>query len=168
MAQSGRPNKSDPRIENISYDIELGNNDKVIKLVSEIGIDSNDGYLRTPLIWATFSNNVKLLRWLIENGANINHQDRNGYCALHFAGQQKSLESAKLLLDNGANINLKDIHGNPPIWTAIFNSRGDYTIVKLFVTNGADLDSENNHNTTSRKLAEMIAGFDLNSIKQNH
>lgn len=167
MARSGRPNKTDPRIENVSYDIKKGNNDKVIKLLSEMGIDSGDSYLRTPLIWATFYSNIELLDWLIKNGANIDHQDRNGYCALHFAGQQKNFDSAKLLLDNGANINLRDIHGNPPIWTAIFNSKGDYKLVRLYVLKGADLDSENKHNMTSRKLAETIAGFDLNSIKQD-
>jgi len=165
MARSGRPNKTDPQIESISYDIEKGNNDNVIKLLTELGIDSCDSYLRTPLIWATFYNNTELLDWLIKNGANINHQDRNGYCALHFAGQQKNLNSAKLLLDNEANINLTDIHGNPPIWTAIFNSKGDYELVRLYVLKGADLDKENKHNMTSRKLAETIAGFDINSIK---
>ena len=167
MARSGRPNKTDPRIENVSYDIEKGNNDKVIKLLSELDIDSSDIYLRTPLIWAAFYNNTELLDWLIKNGANIDHQDRNGYSALHFAGQQNSFDSAKLLLDNGANINLKDKHGNPPIWTAIFNSKGDYKLVRLYVLMGADLDNENKHNMTSRKLAETIAGFDLNSIRQD-
>lgn len=165
MARSGRPNKTDPRIENVSCDIEKGDNDKVIKLLSELGIDSGDSDMRTPLIWATFYNNIELLDWLIKNGANLDHQDRNGYCALHFAGQQRSFDSAKLLLDYGANINIRDIHGNPPIWTAIFNSKGDYKLVRLYVLKGADLDSENKHNMTSRKLAETIAGFDLNSIK---
>ena len=167
MARSGGPNKTDPRIENVSYDIEKGNNDKLIKLLSELDIDSSDIYLRTPLIWAAFYNNTELLDWLIKNGANIDHQDRNGYSALHFAGQQNSFDSAKLLLDNGANINLKDKHGNPPIWTAIFNSKGDYKLVRLYVLMGADLDNENKHNMTSRKLAETIAGFDLNSIRQD-
>jgi len=167
MARSGRPYKTDTRIENVSYHIEEGNNDKVIKLFSELGIDSSDSYLRTPLIWATFYNNIELLAWLINNGANIDHQDKNGYCALHFAGQEKSFESAKLLLDNGASINLKDIHGNPPIWTAIFNSKGDYELVRLYVLKGADLDSENKHNMSSRQLAETIAGFNLNSLKQD-
>jgi len=167
MARPGRPNKTDPRMENVSYDIEKGNNDKVMKLLSEFGIDSCDSYLRTPLMWATFYNNIELLDLLIKNGANMNHQDRNGYCALHFAGQQKHFDSAKLLIDNGANINLTDIHGNSPISTAIFNSKGDYKLVRLYVLNGADLDIENKHNMTSRKLAETIAGFDLNSIKQD-
>jgi ankyrin repeat protein len=168
MARSGRPNKSDPRIETISYDILKGNNEKVIKLLSELGIDSQDSYLRNPLIWATFYNNIELLAWLIKNGANIDHQDRNGYCALHFAGQQKSIDSAKLLLENDADINLMDIHGNPPIWTAIFNSKGNYELVRLYVLKGADLDSENKHNISPRKLAETIAGFDLNSINKEY
>jgi len=157
---------TDPRIVGIAFDIEKGDNKKIINLLSEIGIDPFDSYLRTPLIWATFYDNLELLDWLIINGANINHQDRNGYCALHFAGQEKNFNSAKLLLDKGANINLTDIHGNPPIWTAIFNSRGNSSIVSLFVSRGADLDSANNYNKTPRKLAETIAGFDLNSIKQ--
>jgi len=165
MARSGRPNKTDPRIESASYDIEKGNNDIVIKLLLELGIDSCDSYLRTSLIWSTFYNNIELLDWLIKNGANINHQDRNGYCALHFAGQQKNIDTAKLLLDKGANINLIDIYGNPPIWTAIFNSKGDFQLVKLYFLKGANLDNENNHGMTPRKLAETIAGFDLNSIK---
>jgi uncharacterized protein len=167
MARSGRPVIIDPRIESVSDDIENRDNDKVMKLLSELGIDSCDGYLRTPLIWATFHNNIELLDWLIKNGANINHQDRNGYCALHFAGQQKNLDSAKLLIDKGANINLTDNHGNPPIWTAIFNSKGDDKLVRLYALKGAHLDIENKHSMTSRKLAETIAGFDLNSLKQD-
>ena len=89
----------------------------------------------------------------------------NGYCALHIAGQQKNLDTVKLLLDNWTNINLTDIHGNPPIWAAILNSKGNYELVRLYVLKGAGLDKENKHNMTSRKLAETIAGFDINSIK---
>jgi ankyrin repeat protein len=136
-----------------------------MKLLSELGIDSCDNYLRTSLIWATFYNNIELLDWLIKNGANINHQDGNGYFALHFAGQQKSIDSAILLLNNGANINLTDIHGNSSIWTAIFNSKGDHKLVRLYVLKGAYIDIENRHCMNSRKLAETIAGFNLDSIK---
>jgi ankyrin repeat protein len=167
MARSGRPNNTDPRIDIIYVDIEKGNNDIVKRLLLESGVDSCDSHLRSPLIWATFYNNIDLLDWLIFNGANLNHQDRNGYCALHFAGQQRNLESAILLLDKGANINLTDIHGNPPIWTAIFNAHGDFRLVKLYASKGANLDNENKSKMTSRKLAETIAGFDINSINGN-
>ena len=40
MARSGRPLKSDPRVDNLSYDIRDGKNEKVKKLLSEVGIDA--------------------------------------------------------------------------------------------------------------------------------
>ena len=87
MARPGRPNKSDPRIDEITFDIEKGDNERVKRLLTEVGVDASDSYLRTALIWATIYGNINLLSWLIDNGANVNHQDRNGYSALHFAGQ---------------------------------------------------------------------------------
>ena len=87
MARPGRPNKSDPRVDEITIDIEKGDNEKVKRLLAEVGVDAYDSYLRTALIWATLYDNISLLSWLIDNGANVNHQDRNGCSALHFAGQ---------------------------------------------------------------------------------
>jgi uncharacterized protein len=156
--------KFDPRVERIFSDIRDRNNINVIHLLSEVGVDSCDSFLRTSLIWATFYDNLDLLKWLIDNGADVNHQDKVGYSALHFAAQEKNLEPAKLLIYNGASLEIADKHGNTPIWTAIFNSKGDYSLVKLYISKGANLDIENKHNMTPRKLANTIAGFDLNSI----
>lgn len=166
MARPGRPNKSDPRVDEITSDIEKGDNEKVKRLLSEVGIDAHDGYLRTALIWATFYDNIALVKWLINNGANVNHQDRNGYSALHFAGQEKRFDCAKLLIDKGANPELADLHGNTSLWTAIFNSQGDSRLVKLYIQHGANLDHVNKHQRTPRQLAETIGGFDLTSIEK--
>jgi ankyrin repeat protein len=167
MTVSRNSKKPDPRVERIFIGVKDRNNINIIHLLSEVGLDSYDSHLRTSLIWATFYNNLDLLKWLIANGADINHQDNVGYTALHFAGQEKKLESAQLLLDKGASLEIADMHGNTPIWTAIFNSKGDYSLVKLYVSKGANLDIENKHNMTPRKLANKIAGFDLNSIIQH-
>ncbi|MPM20137.1 hypothetical protein SDC9_66566 [bioreactor metagenome] len=134
--------------------------------MSETGIDACDGYLRTVLIWAAFHNNIALINWLVEKGANINHQDRNGYTALHFVTQEKRFDCAELLIDKGADLELSDNHGNTPLWTAIFNSRGENQIVKLLIKHGANPDHINNHQRTPRKLAEMIQGFDLSSLEK--
>jgi len=164
MTDSKKTKKIDPRVERIFADIRDRNNISVIHLLSEVGIDSCDSFLRTSLIWATFYDNLDLLKWLIENGADVNHQDKVGYSALHFAGQERRLEPAKLLIDKGAKLEIADKHGNTPLVTAIFNSKGDYSLVKLYISNGANLDRENIHEMTPRKLANIIAGFDLNSI----
>ena len=166
MAEPGRPYKSDPRIEKIIFKIEKCENEIVKTQLSEIGIDKCDGFKRTPLVWAAFYNNTELLKWLISNGANVNHKDKNGYSALHFAGQERNFESAKMLIENVADIELSDNHGNTPIWTSILNSKGDYSLVKLLVSKGANLDMENNHNMTPRQLAELIVGFDLNTLNK--
>lgn len=161
MTKAGRPNKSDPRVDNLSLDIRDGNNEKVKGLLLEVGIDALDSYQRTSFIWASFYNNIDLLIWLTNNGANLNHQDRNGFSALHFAGQEQHFDSAKLLIKKSANLELKDINGNTPLMDAIFNSKGNYKIVNLFIESGANLDNMNNHGMTPRLLAESMADFDF-------
>ena len=61
MTKAGRPYKSDPRVDSMTYDIEKGDNEKVKLLLSEVGIDACDSYLRTALIWATFYDNITCL-----------------------------------------------------------------------------------------------------------
>lgn len=164
MARAGRPNKTDPRFDDVNWLIRQHDNENVKKILSETGIEATDGYLRTTLILAVLHKNIELLRWLIENGADINHQDRNGYSALHFAAQEKTQEVAKLLLDNGASLELTDIHGNTPIWTAIFNAKEELDLVKLYVQRGANLDVVNKYQKTPRELAETFYGKVINSL----
>ena len=160
MARPGRPNKSDPRVDNLSYDIRDGNNENVKNILSEVGIDALDGYQRTSLIWTAFYNNTELLKWLIDNEANINHQDRNGFSSLHFAAKEQHFDTAAILINNKADLELKDNNGNTPLMDAIFNSKGDYKTVSLLIESGANLDNLNNHEMTPRLLAESMAGFD--------
>jgi ankyrin repeat protein len=162
MARPGRPNKTDQRVENISYDIRDGNNESVKSILSEVGIDALDGYQRTSLIWAAFYNNTELLKWLIDNGANINHQDRNGFSALHFVANENCFNASMILINNNAELELKDSNGNTPLMNAIFNSNDDYKIITLFIDSGANLDNLNNHEMTPRLLAESLAEFNYN------
>ncbi|UOG73127.1 ankyrin repeat domain-containing protein [Hymenobacter tibetensis] len=162
MARAGRPHKSDPRVDDVLYSIKKDDASGVKQLLSEIGIDACDGYLRTALLWATFYGNTPILEWLIDNGANSNHQDRNGYCALHFAGQEKQFECAELLLTKGANLELPDIHGNTPIWTALFNAKDDHRLVNLYLQKGANLDHLNKYGKTPRQVFERVSSHTQN------
>jgi len=132
-------------------------NESVKKILSETGIEATDGYLRTALILATLHKNEDLLSWLIEQGANVNHQDRNGDSALHFAGQEKNEAAAKLLLKAGADLNVVDIHGNAPLWRAVFNARDDLRIVNLYVQGGANLDGLDKYPEPFRKIIESVS-----------
>jgi ankyrin repeat protein len=166
MGAPGRPNKSDPRLESAISDVKNSNNSKVTALLTEIGIDSLDGYQRTLLIWSAFYGNTELLKWLMSRGANINHQDRIGYTALHFVAQERRHDIAQILLDGGADLEIKDIHGNTAAWTAVFNARGKYETLKLFIQHGANVDNVNNAGRTPRQMAESMFPADFEKIKQ--
>ncbi|WP_208130734.1 ankyrin repeat domain-containing protein [Hymenobacter sp. KCTC 23674] len=145
--------------------IEKQDNEEVKRILAETGIDAGDGYSTSALLWAAIYTNNTLLAWLIDNRADINHQDRDGYTALHCAAERKNELGAKLLLEAGAQIDIADIHGNTPLWTAVFNAKGDMRLVQLYVQAGANLDNLNKYQRTPRQLAETIAGIDLETLR---
>jgi len=135
-------------------------------LILSAGIDVPDGDACTPLIWAAFHGRTQLLQWLIEQGAAVNHQDRNGYCALHYVAQEKRSDIAELLLRAGAKTELRDAYGNTPLWTATFNARGDLSIVRLLVDHGASFENRNHAGRTVRDMATIFFPDELAELTQ--
>lgn len=161
MANPGRPRKCDSRLEYISIDIDMQRNDKVKAILTETGIDAPDGDARTALIHAAAYNNIGLLEWLVEQGANPDHQDRIGYSALHFAGQNSLVDIARFLLEKGANPNLQDNHGNSPLWTAVFNSMDEKGVMQLLLKYGADAELSNKYGKSPKDLYQTIYNTNL-------
>ncbi len=58
---------------------------------------------RYALNWAAWYNQPLMIEFLLENGADINLQNRSGFTPLHHAIENCSLESISFLLSNGAN-----------------------------------------------------------------
>jgi ankyrin repeat protein len=156
MARPGRPRKHDPVTDDIRRCIGNADDDAAKALITSTGIDVLDGEACSPLIWASFHRRADLLRWLIDQGADVNHQDRNGYCALHYVAQEKVADIAEILLSSGAKTELRDAYGNTPLWTASFNARGDLSVVKLLVAHGASFENKNNAGKTVRDMATIF------------
>ena len=99
------------------------------------------------------TNNLKKIKLLIENGANIDTQDKYVFedpkgiqllstgqtTPLMFACMLRSIKVVKFLLENGANPNLKSSTEQTALIMATI--RGRFEIVKLLLKNGADLAS---------------------------
>lgn len=51
-----------------------------------------------------FYDNIRIIRFLIENGADIEYRDKAGYAPLDFATMNNNKEIIQLLLDNGATV----------------------------------------------------------------
>ncbi len=66
----------------------------------------------TPLLLIVKSKRFRLLKWLIENGADVNFQDEQGFTALHYAVKRNhNLGQIEELLSHGARPNVAANNG---------------------------------------------------------
>jgi ankyrin repeat protein len=68
---------------------------------------------------------------------------------------------ARLLLDRGAAVDPTNRFGNTPLWTAVFNSKGDGDLIRLLRGHGADPLHVNKNGMTPLGLARSIANHDV-------
>lgn len=113
---------------------------------------------RSPLHYAETAEEA---RSRIEAGDDPSLSDRDGYTPLHFAAQEGRLEVARILLGHGALVDKQDKHGNTPLWTAVFNSKGDGAMVRLLRTVGADPLRRNKYGHTPTSAARGIGNYDI-------
>lgn len=136
--------------------IREGNINDLKSEISSQNINALNENKQSLLQEAVIRGKDEISKYLIENGIDINNQDNTGQTVLHYIPIYKNLDLAKEIFKNNFNINIQDIHGNIPLWTAVFNARGDYNIVKLYIENGANLDIKNKVNKSPYDLAIMM------------
>ncbi len=92
-------------------------------LIKSINTDSKNHVERTALHMVVKKRDLKMLKLLVENEANINAQDNKSFSVLYYAVLQNLLEIAKYLLNNEANPNLENSIGNAPIHNIAYRNR---------------------------------------------
>jgi len=94
--------------------------------------------LNTFLFGAVSQRNDRAVRDLLNKGADVNLQDKNGCTPLSIAAINGKVSTVKLLLESGADPNIPCNHGPNPLIMAC--SRGYEIIVRLLVEKGADVN----------------------------
>lgn len=113
----------------------------VIQFLLECGADPNSVYDvtgATPLHSASENDteySVAICRLLLESGANINAQEKDGYTPLHTAAYNAP-NNAMFLLNNSADPNIKNKEGETPIFLA--SGFREIESVKSLLRAGAD------------------------------
>lgn len=92
------------------------------------------------LLIATINANKVIVKLLIEEEANVNYKDQQGWTALIIAVSMKNKKIIDLLLKAGADVNCKSNHGNTPLMWATDNKE----ILQLLISHGADVNAQNN------------------------
>ncbi len=93
-----------------------------------------------PLASAVHTGDLDSAKRLIENGADVNSSNANGWTALMSAADKGHLEIVKLLVAHGAKLDARyNNSATALMWAA---ERGHVEVVKLLIDNGADINSQ--------------------------
>ena len=114
----------------------------VAKFLLDAGanVDAQTSNLKqTPLLWAAYKDNLKLVQLLIEKGAEINYQALRSETALHNAILARNFKIAEWLFDQGADINLYPPYDHI-LCTAV--ESGNNYIVKKLIEKHVDVNAK--------------------------
>lgn len=100
-------------------------NYSLLRLVIQRNLDINvrdkqGDTIINSLITLSFEGKVKVLKWLIQHGADVNIPNIRGISPLHLAMGTKDMESVNILLDAGAIVLARDNNGDNCIAWGLF------------------------------------------------
>lgn len=134
-------------------------NVKYLKTTSEVG--------SSLLQHAIVGRNFEIALFLLEQNIDVNVTNINGQTSLHLICIYPNIEVAEKILKNGGNIYSRDKFGNNPMWTAVFNSKGNYyEMIKLLIKFKPDVVGKNKAGRSPLDFAMQVGDEKLINILQ--
>ena len=121
-----------------------------------------------PLATAAMEEDLEVMRFLIENGADLDGYNAYYDVALIYALSHKKAEAAELLVQSGADVNLPNFFGVSPFIGVAHDKNLD--LLKLMIEKGADLNANykprnaKKDGGTMRPLDAALKGKHLETI----
>ena len=114
---------------------------------------------QTCLMLAAQKDDAETVQWLIDNGANVNHQDKNGRTSLMFSAMSGFLKTQEALLKNGADPNIQDNDGKTAL---IFSAQeNQLESAKMLVEYNADITIKDNDGKNALMIAAEQGNLDI-------
>lgn len=141
-----------------------GNIVRLQRLVTPENINCRDALGRnsTPLHLAAGYNNYEVAEYLLENGADVNAQDKGGLIPLHNASSYGHVDIAALLIKHNTKVNATDKWGFTPLHEA--TQKGRTQLCALLLAHGADPFAKNQEGQLPITLA---TAEDVKSLLQD-
>lgn len=120
-------------------------------LVAALSCSVAHGDQNQELIDAAFIGDLKQVKDLLDEGADVHAKDAHGVTALWLASKFNHPDVVRLLLDNGAEVNAKDKDGVTALIEACSfePSGGKLGVVRLLLERGADVNAKDNSAVTA-------------------
>lgn len=123
------------------------------------------GFRTTPLLSAAEKGHYPVVKWLLQNRANVNLANENMYTPLMSAVQRTHTDVVHLLIQYGARINDLSKAGNSALWIA--SGLGFEGLVLLLLDNGADGSLANHKLRSPLFIASSNGRLDVFKILLN-
>lgn len=107
----------------------------------------------TPLQLAARHGHIEMMRYLLENGADINHTSDYGTIALHHAAANGQTEAVKFLVTAGSDINALSIYKQTPLHYCGIGSNPNVEVVNYLIAAGADTRIRDTDGMTAQQRA---------------
>jgi ankyrin repeat protein len=115
--------------------------------------------LNEDLIDAASRGDLKKVKMLLNEGADVNTRDINGRTPLHYAAARGHLDTVKFLVDRGADVNTRNVDGWTPLHEAA--AWGHLDVVEFLLDRGADVNAKNIYGWTPLHYAAAWGHLDI-------
>eukprot|EP00833_Pecoramyces_ruminatium_P002190 jgi/Orpsp1_1/1176222/evm.model.c7180000056847.1 len=146
--ESNSMNKINENIEisgfNGEYDINLykiNNNNTDVNKINNNNIKLYNSFYNDQLLMAIKNNSIKNAILMIQNGANVNFENKNGLTPLLYAIYKNNIKFIDLLISYGVKVDVINKNGVSPIKYAIKLRNKD--IIKALISQSAKYNEEN-------------------------
>jgi ankyrin repeat protein len=128
--------------------LEKTDNETIKYLLSKKGNDVNKRThdARTYIFWASYSNNLKLMKYLVSKGAKTDLIDSYGNTVLNFTANAGQLNKKlyEYLFKMGANIKTEKNHSGANALLLIAPYTKNFSLIEYLTSNGASLQDKDN------------------------
>ena len=153
------PIKDDKVLKMVLNAVSSGDLETTKYLIEESNLDINsaDEKGTTILMKACCNTNLDLVKYLIENKADITIIDKNNYNALMYAIEKSSLDIVRYLFEDASTIDIKQLTTNQIGLLSLAVKNNDFRILRYLVeSQNFDMDLSNEKGQT---LALLAAGY---------
>ena len=112
-----------------------------------VNVSDVDGY--TPLHRACYNNRIEVVKYLIENGANLSAQTIDGWQPIHSAAQWGHVNVVRILVSSGADINARTNGRNTPFHLAVSRPSNRPLIEYMLFSDDVDIEAKNDASDTA-------------------
>lgn len=113
----------------------------------------------TPLHYAAFGGQTKMIQILVTHGAGLDATDNDRNTPLHVAASSGNVSTVDVLIQNHAATELRASNGYTPLNSAVFRDHAD--VVRLLLEHGADVESRDNEGYTPVNTAVWFERTDM-------